>query len=58
MIHEAVSDIFGNGLLLDIETRIGELLPDPHEAQATMKGQSAFTSKKRRGRPEGIGVKI
>ena len=36
-------------MLLDIEARIGELLPSEHDAQATMKGQPAFTSKERAG---------
>jgi len=33
------------------------MLPKPREAKATMKGQSAFTSKERRERPEGITAK-
>ena len=36
-------------MLLDIEARIGELLPTSSEAQATMKGQPAFDSKDRAG---------
>jgi hypothetical protein len=42
-------------MLLDIEARIGELLPPPEEALKTMKGL-AFTSKERGKRLEGITV--